>query len=953
LMRRLSQGFVPMGGSGGQLAFSNNGVNLSPSKAEKKIQEMANEKSPDLAVSILTDIDFNNRKINLGEKEMLQKGMRVESEGDLIGAVSFYTRAGMHSKDPQIAKMLIGNLHYRSGKTILALGCYTAALQILSNRQSSNRSLLDEFIAHRNRGIINFRLGDDASGLQDIEKAVALRPQDIELRELISLVKRRMGRYNQAIQEATVAKTIRNENKRTEALQAQQKDLIRKKKFLKAERARNSQKVTGAVVYNESAQFVHFPGRSSRHASLLARPLDMTPAGDESITSSEMQGQGATALGTDTPKDEDINVRLLQTRGYVLNIDESNCQNSLRDRVKASRKNVKIEADNDDSNSHDTFLRIFKMNNGYKADLHKDIFEKPSELQSALLVHPEQRGPAEATVIATALKLFPLLGGLSDSKINDLAKVLEYRALTMKDTIFSQNDQASAVCFLLSGQVQVKMEKQSAGHSTIDINIGEVPEYTAFGHIDFLFRNNNPRIMHEVETIITPRKPKPTPAPAPHHASHRNTLIGGLNSPLGQGPTGATSKPGSPQAMKHKEMHLHSNAILEEENEDADDASSLGMDANNHLLHAAHSGIPLDRSLSPGMFTTFAIQSMCEMLMLRESDFEKCLLAPALENLRMRLDAIRSCGIFNDWTVKQHVRLARMGQVKRIRKGETILAQGCKPNYLYIILKGICVVKKQPNRTEMLFQKLSVAKEKANEFDSKYIFDHRLCSVLNMANVKEEFKVGNIDQADLNATLADFKKNPNCVLRNSHITVSEVDRYKLQLEINKLESLIASAEIEDERERSIDLFNNASASKKFSNIAAAQAAAQATLAASRGVPVLEEKVAEIASIQWPQIFGEACITDPEEGRSRGSIVADTACEVFMLHKTQIQTFAVDDLFLKRVKMKAVAYPGDPEVVVSLFRNQGWKKYRAELLEEIPKDRWPMNETNITEPFRLH
>ena len=148
--------------------------------------------------------------------------------------------------------------------------------------------------------------------------------------------------------------------------------------------------------------------------------------------------------------------------------------------------------------------------------------------------------------------------------------------------------------------------------------------------------------------------------------------------------------------------------------------------------------------------------------------------------------------------------------------------EGAKPNYLYIILKGICVVKKQPNRTEMLFQKLSVAKEKANEFDSKYIFDHRLCSVLNMTNVKEEFKVGNIDQADLNATLADFKKNPNCVLRNSHITLSEVDPYKLQLEINKLKSLIASAEIEDERERSIDLFNNASASKKFSNIAASR-----------------------------------------------------------------------------------------------------------------------------------
>ena len=565
MVRRLSQPGIQPFGSGSHYSgasrdsSSNTAVNMSPSKAEKKIQELANECSPDLAVSILTDIDFNNRKINLGEKEMLLKGMRVESDGDLEGAVSFYTRAGMHSKDPQIAKMLIGNLHYKAGKTILALNLYTAALQILSSRQSSNRSLVDEFIAHRNRGIINFRLGDDISGLHDIEKAVKLRPQDIELRELISLVKRRMGRYGQAIQEATVAKTIRNENKRTEQMQAQQKDLIRKKKFLKAERERNRQKVAGAVVYNESAQFIHFPGRSSRHASVHMKPIEISPSGDESIASSEMPNGSALVGGLfndSNNKDEDINTRLLQTRGYVLNIEDSNCQNSLRDRVKASRKMVKVDANNDEHNSHDTFLRIFKMNNGYKADLFKDIFEKPSELQTALLVHPEQRGPAELSVITTALKLFPLIAPLSDSKIFDLAKVLEYRALTMKDTIFSQNDQASAVCFLLSGQIQVKMEKQSAGHSTIDINIGEVSEYTAFGHIDFLFRNNNPRIMQEVEAVIKPRKPKPHPVSS--HQAHMNTI---LNNTLGL--SGSNSKPSSPHVLHRKEVSLHVTAIEE------------------------------------------------------------------------------------------------------------------------------------------------------------------------------------------------------------------------------------------------------------------------------------------------------------------------------------------------------------------------------------------------------
>ena len=49
------------------------------------------------------------------------------------------------------------------------------------------------------------------------------------------------------------------------------------------------------------------------------------------------------------------------------------------------------------------------------------------------------------------------------------------------------------------------------------------------------------------------------------------------------------------------------------------------------------------------------------------------------------------------------------------------------------------------------------------------------------------------------------------------------------------------------------------------------------------------------------IFGEACLIDPDNGKSRGSIITDTPCEIFVLHKTQIQTFPVDDDFLSCVK----------------------------------------------------
>jgi hypothetical protein len=227
-------------------------------------------------------------------------------------------------------------------------------------------------------------------------------------------------------------------------------------------------------------------------------------------------------------------------------------------------------------------------------------------------------------------------------------------------------------------------------------------------------------------------------------------------------------------------------------------------------------------------------------------------------------------------------------------------------------------VQKQPNRTEMLVQKLTAARERADNHDSKYIFHSKLRGVLAMANTKEEFKSSESGGGlETNPTILDARKNPDSIMRQRYVTSSELDRYKLQMEINKLEGLIQNAALQDEVEADLAEGVYAYGSLKRT----------ALLEHPTDVPVLELKVADIANLQWPRIFGEACITDPENGKSRGSIIADTAVELFILHKTQIQTFPVDDSFLSFVKTKAVTYPGDPDVVVSLFRQQNWRKYR--------------------------
>ena len=70
-------------------------LDIQAAKAERKIMALTNEVAPDILFTKLVEIDFNNRKINTGELDILQKGMKLEEIGDINAAITCYTRAGV------------------------------------------------------------------------------------------------------------------------------------------------------------------------------------------------------------------------------------------------------------------------------------------------------------------------------------------------------------------------------------------------------------------------------------------------------------------------------------------------------------------------------------------------------------------------------------------------------------------------------------------------------------------------------------------------------------------------------------------------------------------------------------------------------------------------------------------------------------------------------------------
>jgi CRP-like cAMP-binding protein len=271
----------------------------------------------------------------------------------------------------------------------------------------------------------------------------------------------------------------------------------------------------------------------------------------------------------------------------------------------------------------------------------------------------------------------------------------------------------------------------------------------------------------------------------------------------------------------------------------------------------------------------------------------------AIEFRRM-LDSVEGCGIFNDWSKEERIRLARMGTARVYRSGDVILKQGVKPTNLYLIMKGMAKSYKSPNKSTVLGVKLTEARERAAGFDMKYTYDHTSRDALSHGKLDIHPKA--------------TEKHRKIQMSRTHVTVSEAMRYSLGVEIHSLEKELQKA------------------------IEAEQKAAEEEPSMDDVVEHVTAKLSEVSTLQWPMLFGEACVSDPENGTSRGTIIADTTLEVLCIHKSQLQTFRVRQNLLERLKYRSVIYPEDEELLKQKEQAEEWEITRQGIVSTMSKVR---------------
>jgi hypothetical protein len=549
-------------------------------------------------------------------------------------------------------------------------------------------------------------------------------------------------------------------------------------------------------------------------------------------------------------------------------------------------------------------LRVFKLTNGFRDNLFEELFTEPTELQKSLVVPPNDRSSTDIETIKTYLRLFPFLRPLESSDMSELAQAVEYRAVhnRVEQSVYAQNDAAGGVILLLRGGLQGRLETNdsSAGKLVVD----DVEPYQAAGYIDSLFSDSlNPIIRELYRDIKQSRDARASAAdtimledgsqPAkPESGGPPGMGMGATGAGAGDGPGGLSTRSsflshggtGSGSNLHHSQMPGSPKAAIQEDLEPLPDK--------------------LPRPIQAGMFITYSFSHrLTELLIINKDTFSKLLYPIAAAEFKRRVESVEGCAVFKGWQKEDLVRLARMGRVRTYRSGDLILKQGTKPDYLSLIMKGMCKSYKAPNKSTVLSAKLAQANEKAEKHDLKYCYDSKLRNTLSRGQLEVHPKTS--------------ERRRRSLMAKSHVTVSEAIRYSLGVEIKLLEKELAKA-IEAEELNALEELSMDEAKESVTS-----------------------KLSEVSTLQWPQLFGESCVIDPESGTSHGTIVADTTLEVLCIHKSQLQTFRIKEDLLDRIKYRSVCYPEDEELLAQKERQEAWELQRVHIVKNLstPKEEY--------------
>jgi len=912
----------------------------------------------------LLELDINMCAVSSRERDLLGHGKQAEKEKDYDQAIRYYERSTVTTKKPHVSLQFIGINLYTQKRYLEALRKFSEimALAVVGPLPHKHNDIVcvppsnyDLFVAHYNRGLVYFRLGDDTRGLKDMQKALEIKPHSVLAKEKLALAYRRMNKFDEAMGvTASIVQEKAEEKKRraVAAAQTRHRDLIRATESL------STVPVDGEVeslllesVVDEGG------GEKEGDDGSVSTTGSRVPGSTSSSVNTGVSPMGSRAKrGTERSVAPTVNyaVQAMLSRAQKVDVG-GKLVVSVKAKVAHRLQTGRVEGEDSSGGSILAMsLKDFKAMNGFKSDLAESIFVQPTDLQVALAHPPESRSVDHLETIASVLALVPSFQGAAPVVLRQVAACAEFRVFPAAAEVLAQNYPAACVGVVLRGEVQVRMEMEEAAlaasfQSPNNLILEKITPVAAFGHIDMLFANpyltknilsdsyGDQLNAQEAKAVIERHNPNDqmgpdaspikVPEPSVDREKHYNIELASDDHSLASGVSFETAgKSGSGGGGGGGEGADGADSVASGDGGGGVDAGyrvrgtslETGEDMgakerkfvdNMNSLEKAALMLGGDRSWSddeadapdisesvggcrPGIFMSYRVQPLTEVLFIPPDMFSRHLIPSVRSELMSRLETIKACKVFEGFSYRSHVQLARMGMTQYFCAGEMIIDQGATPNFLYIVTKGMCKAYKKPNKVDILNKNLDQLRQRAADHDTRYHFHHRLRH--NM-----------VPAGDINSVPHD----KGCGM---YPTQLELDRYKLELEIKKLEQTIFQMEMEPSDDGSDVSSIDGGDDEDGEN----------------------GELEEISVIQWPMLFGEACVISPANGISAGRIVADTPCEIFAIHKLQLQTFRIHSDFVELVKNHAILYPNDAHLVGGLSKKKYWDEYKVKYVQEL-------------------
>lgn len=270
--------------------------------------------------------------------------------------------------------------------------------------------------------MVHFRLGDDEKGIVDLEEAIQLNPDDIRAKGVYPVALRRMGRYGESIESSKANALMKKEHER----RAKEEELIKREKLmLRRMQARRRQAVeSGSLAGGGGGGSLD--GGLSKQASIMSSGSGARGAGARVRGGVHVGPSGSLEGGASSHEDATTiaGTQVLPIHCFL----EDRGGGTFSSRKEQRERELMQEGST--SGQVGEALRVFKLTNGFRDNLFEELFTEPSELQKSLVVAPAARTAADIDTISTSLRLFDFLRPLDSSAMSELARTVEYRAVS-------------------------------------------------------------------------------------------------------------------------------------------------------------------------------------------------------------------------------------------------------------------------------------------------------------------------------------------------------------------------------------------------------------------------------------------------------------------------------------------------------------------------------------------